>query len=142
MKKKQLLAGLLIIGSTCLGMVDNSENAKNEAFVNAARYGELSTVQRMVDEGVDINGTDKNGNTALMAAADIGYLRVAAFLLVSGAKVTPVDSKGETALIKAAESAFKLIDMLLENGADKKIKDKRGKTAYNYAEPQLKRLKP
>ena len=56
------------------------------------------------------------------------------FLLHEGIEVNDVDDKGQTALILAAafNSNAEVITALLENGADKTIKDKHGKTAADY----------
>ncbi len=139
MKKKKLLAGLLIIGSTCLGMADNS---KNEALIRAATFGEYNAVKRLLDAGADVNAVGQYGGTALMGAAGMGHDKIIELLLSKGAKIDQVDDRGMTALMKAAAHTFSTIDLLMEKGADKAIKDKRGYSAYTYATSNSQRLKP
>lgn len=60
-------------------------------------------------------------------------------LLLHGADVDALDEHGQTALMIAAQHGeFECVRLLLEAGADRALKDKRGKTALDHADAYLK----
>ena len=69
--KKLVLAGCLASFSSVLGMQN-----QDEGWFEAARSGNLATIDRMIEGGVDLNTRDKEGNTALIIAARDGCLDV------------------------------------------------------------------
>lgn len=42
--------------------------------------GDLATIKKLVEEGVDINETDKDGNTPLHVAAAKGHMEIVRYL--------------------------------------------------------------
>ena len=55
-------------------------------------------------------------------------------LLAAGANVDKQNDYGSTPLIYAASNGkIEVVKELLKAGANKKLKDKRGRTAYDYA---------
>ena len=67
-------------------------------FMRAAASGDLETVRRLVDDGVEINGQSPNGTTALMAAVKNGRADTACELVEMGADLTICDQDGLSAI--------------------------------------------
>ncbi len=95
----------------------------------------------LLDNGVDVNFQNKDGNTALMATANIlpqaGARLVKVLLEAKGINVNLQNKSGITALMRfAAKGQAGIIKMLLEAGADASLKNDAGKTAYDLAKTQ------
>jgi ankyrin repeat protein len=128
MKKTSLLGALLVLASTIAGAQttqtpQTSENA--EALAAAARKGDLATVTKLLDDGVDVNSKFRYGTTALSFAADHGHLEVVKVLLARGAdvnvtdtfyKATPLTWAVSPALTRKPEHA-EIVGLLLKHGA-------------------------
>lgn len=100
----------------------------------AAGAGEISEIEALVEEGVDINETDQRGRTALMAAAHAGETQRVEELLALGATVDAARSDGRTALMDAALSGNpETILVLLQAGADVNAVSRHGQTALLWA---------
>lgn len=67
-----------------------------KVLMTAARRGEISMLDRLVQMGVDVNAT-LDGWTPLMVAADAGSADAVHMLLKAGANTTPVDNDGRSA---------------------------------------------
>jgi ankyrin repeat protein len=67
-------------------------------FMRAAASGDLETVRRLVDDGVEINGQSPNGTTALMAAIKNGRSDIACELIELGADLSICDQDGLSAI--------------------------------------------
>jgi len=67
-------------------------------FMRAAASGDIETVRRFIDDGVEINGQSPNGTTALMAAIKNGRSDVACELLELGADLAICDQDGLSAV--------------------------------------------
>lgn len=87
----------------------------------------------------DLNKQYSNGNTLLMVACraekPIIYDQLLARikLLITSENINMQNNEGQTPLIIAAiDKSPRMIQMLLEKGADKSIKDKSGNSAYHY----------
>ncbi len=76
-----------------------------------------------------------SGRTALhVAAAYYACESLCDALLSAGAYVNALTNDGATPLMLAALSAkLRLVNFLLQHGANPKLKDKKGQTAYDYA---------
>ena len=105
-----------------------------EQLIEASKSGDLATVQRLLNESVDVNYQDRSGRTALMGASDFGHVEVIKALLEKNAAVD-IDVGGETALMKASCCGhIECVRWLLENGADITIKNNNGMTAKRMAQ--------
>ncbi|XP_067649321.1 transient receptor potential cation channel subfamily V member 5-like [Haliotis asinina] len=60
-----------------------------------ARTGNLSALQRLVDENADINEPDEHGDTALMIAARCGHSEIMIFLMGKQSNVCHINSEEE-----------------------------------------------
>ncbi|MEE9327296.1 MAG: ankyrin repeat domain-containing protein [Cocleimonas sp.] len=98
----------------------------------AAVKGDREGVKKLIKMKSDVNIRASHGNTPLY---DTGDAKVAEILLAAGAKIDAVDDYGETALMAAAQySDPKKAIALMSHGANKTLKNKKGKSAYDFAE--------
>jgi ankyrin repeat protein len=67
-------------------------------FMRAAASGDIETVRRLIDDGVEINGQSPNGTTALMAAIKNGRSEIACELVELGADLSICDQDGLSAI--------------------------------------------
>lgn len=109
----------------------------------AASLGHLSVVKALVNAGADIKTASASGHTALHYAAKKGYQKIAQALIDAGANINqPSLNDGTTPLIIATtKNKFKLVELLIKNGADESIKDKNNRTALDYAKSNRKEKK-
>jgi ankyrin repeat protein len=117
------------------GAVDGgaSPNARdvagNTPLMHAAVYGNVASVQLLLDHGADVNATNAAGATALMRAAfDYEKVRV---LVERGADVNARSALGNTALLLAAGPAisYRTVERLLARGANAMARNCSGATA-------------
>ena len=101
------------------------------ALMLAAVKNDRVGLKKLIAKGADVNTTDKHGSTPLMHASDLQVLDT---LLINKADINAKDDFGETALMSAAgfDNSEK-VKFLLEKGADKSLKNKKGKTAADLA---------
>ncbi len=101
----------------------------------AAYEGKVKMLKFLLEKGADINAKNKTNWNALMQATLGGFDEVAKILLEKGSDVDVIGTeKGGTALMLAAwKPSEKIVKLLLDYGADKTIKDKKGRTALDYA---------
>lgn len=119
------------------------QNAPVEKLVNAALYGQLGQVQKLIAGGVDVNAISACHRTALSLAIQGGYIPVIAALLDAGADPNLPDETNKglpdtSPLMQAAITFFAtnraaMIHLLLQRGADVDQQDAKGKTALMYA---------
>ncbi len=112
-------------------MIKDTKLTQDEYFLQAATRGDFITVEAMVrQKEVDVNCTDLIGTTALTRASERGDERMTAYLLEMGANPNQkAQATGETALINATHNNHpKIIDLLIENGAQIDEADNHGKT--------------
>jgi ankyrin repeat protein len=103
----------------------------------AAQGGDLESVKRLVESGVDVNGKDSLQRMPLVCAAETENINLARFLLDRGAKVNGAQASrwGVTTALGAATimEHLKLVQLFVESGADLKVKAVQGMTALEYA---------
>ncbi|MGL4483817.1 MAG: ankyrin repeat domain-containing protein [Anaerovoracaceae bacterium] len=87
-----------------------SKDEKNSILSEVATVGNIELVKYILNEGVNVNTVDRNGRTALINISYVEY--------------SPNDKK--------------IAQILLNGGADKKLKDNNGKTAFDYAKENSK----
>ena len=88
-------------------------------LLSAAVDGDIFSVERLLNEGVNVNARASNGTTALMGAAYSDYPRTTKLLIARGAEVNARSADGLTALHYAAGAGnTEIVDLLLMAGAD------------------------
>lgn len=130
-----------------LTRIDNAKIPPEESFVNlplnewgsthlsvAAEVGSPEEIERLIQQGAIINGTDKYGFTALHGAAKEGKIENLKILLKKGAEVNVSSNLGITPLhLAARDGRLEAVILLLENGADVNARDEDGSTSLHYA---------
>lgn len=106
-----------------------------QTILAAARERSTDRLQRLIDQGIDINTQNQNGQTALVVAASLGERNVVLFLLKKGALVdTAMKRYGWTALMEASfNGRSDMARLLLDNRADVNLVDSYRRTPLMLA---------
>jgi ankyrin repeat protein len=100
----------------------------------AASRGEIELIKEILDQGADVNETNKHHKTALMLAAGNGRLEATKLLLERNASINAQEIDGMTALMMAAsDGKYETVKLLVDNGADINITNNYGATAITNA---------
>ena len=102
---------------------------------DACRTGDLQTLELLIENKVNMNQFDKNKSTPLHLAVSKGHVEIAQLLLENGAGVDIREGEiGPTALMNAAFHGEKeIFSLLIEFGADIRLKDLGKRTALHHA---------
>ena len=106
------------------------------ALTGAAARGDLKEVNKLLDEGADLNEIDGHKQTAIKAAAVRGKTNMVRLLAERGADLNckPPNSEACTPLhMAAAMGHIDTVRTLIEKGADVNAKDKHNWTPLHYA---------
>jgi ankyrin repeat protein len=104
----------------------------NADLLQASSTGNLSQMQLSLSKGASLNVRDANGQTPLMRSCTKGAHQFISLLM--GDTINAQDYDGNTALHMAARSGYSLVvKTLLENKADKKIKNLNQETPLSLA---------
>jgi len=90
---------------------------KAQFIFEALRQGQGLKVRNAIEEGVNVNIRDADGNTPLMCAAVYATPADLEFLLAHGADVNAANKAGHTALMRAMPDLAK-VKLLVNHGAD------------------------
>jgi hypothetical protein len=116
----------------------NSRCADNYTPLHSGSLqGHLRIVQWLLDHGADVDPKEKGGWTPLHFSAANGHLDVCRILLKHNADVNSQDEDGLTPLHKASrrlgEGSTVIVRLLLDYGADVRVRNLEGKTASEVA---------
>ena len=103
-------------------------------------------VRKLLEAGADTNIVTESGETALMAAAIKGHVEIGRLFLEHGAVVNAQTTEGTTDLFMtsppvvtesalhfaAAYASQEFVELLLANGANKRLKDHSGQMPANW----------
>ncbi|XP_018911781.1 uncharacterized protein [Bemisia tabaci] len=104
------------------------------ALIWASTYGQLPTIERLVNAGANVNNVCPKGYTALLLASYNGHFEVVRYLLAFGANVNYSDESGNTALMYAAHSDHPHVaNELLLKGANILSENRQKDTCYSIA---------
>lgn len=114
----------------------NQPNQENKSLLMLASFnGHILVCQYLIKAGAHAEARDPDGRTALMFASTGPFAETVKFLLSSDANPNSVDH-GEhfsSLMHAAAEGHIDVVKVLLDNGADKTLKDIDGDTAESFA---------
>lgn len=104
---------------TALALIFLQAPGIDDQLLEAARKGDLTTVQALIEKGANIEAKSPYGQTPLFFAARNGHEPVVRFLLGKGAKVDVKDSFYKMSLVGAAadKGGIDVVRELLEAGA-------------------------
>jgi len=104
-------------------------------LMTACRWGDIAYLKFLVELGarVDSPRSSKGRTPLIVACAYYGGKEICDYLLLHGAKVNAQSDDGCTALMLAAQYwKSDIVALLLKEGADARITDKKGQTAIDY----------
>ena len=91
-----------------------------EPLNDAAKEGDLDKVNRLIQEGANIEVRDASSSTPLYNAVDGGHKELAELLISKGANVNAVDKSGNSPLWWAESGGFKeIMELLVKHGGHK-----------------------
>jgi len=140
MKKKSFLVVFVLVIFFIV-----SGCAAKSPLIKAAASGDSSAVEKLVNEGANINEPDSNGYTPLMHAVWSRKTETVKVLINKGADVNAKDKNGYTPLLWAVSYGYsEIAKILLDKGANVNAKANDGSTPYSLAvqanSPELKLL--
>jgi len=100
------------------------------------KKGDLDTVKSFIEAGYNVNSSEPGdfGSSLLHNAIRYGQMEIFNYLIVHGANIDFVDAVGWTPLMESIiDSKLEFGKILVEKGADRTIKNKKGDTAKMLA---------
>jgi len=142
-KQKEEIFNYLLEKGADVNIGGAKGNLKNQTVLYlAVTRGREDLVEKLLEKGADPNIADSEGGLPL-AEACIGATvnpNIVQMLINKGANVNLAEANGVTPLMYIAENnkaplevRKAVVEILLKAGADKKLKDKKGKTAFDWA---------
>ncbi|MGN4426066.1 ankyrin repeat domain-containing protein [Bacillus cereus group sp. MYBK30-1] len=121
--------------------IEIQDEKQSNPFLYASREGYKDIVKLLINAGVNTKETTRSGGTALTSASERGHVEVVKELLEhTDIDVNYKNNRGGTALLEAivlgngSENHKKVIQMLIEHGADVNMANSEGTTPLQYAE--------
>lgn len=128
------IRGLFLASIIFLALPFAACASSDDPWNRALLKRDITAIERLVEQGVDVNRAAEDGHTALMLAANMRHEPLLRKLLGRGARVNAVNSRGGTALMYAATAGEReLVDFLIERGADVNARAANGWTALTLA---------
>ena len=104
------------------------------ALIWAANKGYIDMVSLLLDQEVEVNGSNKFNTTALMESSFHGHYEIVQLLLAHGAKMNVKDNNGTTPLMHAAScDRYHTCALLLKNKAEVNVTDNYNNTPLSQA---------
>lgn len=121
---KPILSLILFISLLSAGCTSLEEASDRASLVIAAKDGNLSMAQGLLEKGVSPDVRDSDGVPALMWASEGGHIEIVRLLLDRGADVNAKRTKdGTTILMETAEEGHTdVVNLLLDRGAKVNVK--------------------
>jgi ankyrin repeat protein len=119
----------------CRALLENHDTI-NQKLLVAASEKNVSAVRNLIERGADINYANESGTTALHKAVFISDETMVKALLEYKPKI---DAQSEIThrtplMLAAIQGNAIILKFLLDNGADKKLRNYQGKTALDMTE--------
>ncbi len=115
--------------------VDAVDENGFSALTLASYNGHNEIINFLLQKGASVNLPNKNRRTALMLASSGPFNETVKILLNAGANPNIVDNieQFSALMFASAEGQLEVVKTLVENGADRALKDIDGDTAYDFA---------
>ncbi|MDH4272223.1 MAG: ankyrin repeat domain-containing protein, partial [Candidatus Aminicenantes bacterium] len=114
--------------------IEKRDKYQRTPLHSAARYGALSAVQYLIEEGADLNAKDEGGNTPLHLAALHCQDKAAELIVQANPDLNALNDDGDSPLsLAVVYGTPKTLGLLLSNKADKNIRDQQGNTLLHIA---------
>jgi hypothetical protein len=128
------------IGTTSDATKNSVQPETGQRLLDAAKQGDGSAVQSLLEKGISPKAIDENGRTPLHLAAANGHQATAAMLVRYGAEINALDNIGKTPLDSAETGNHSgLADFLLSKGGVRsQCLAGSGPTSDRRLEPSLK----
>jgi len=105
-----------------------------DSILAAAFIGDVEAVKQHLNNGVDVNTKNEDGNTPLHVAAWKGHKEIAKLLIARGAGVGEKNKEDETPLFFIISKSWdwehkatsEIVELLITSGADVNVKNRRG----------------
>lgn len=123
------------VNASCLSGRNALMFLSSHAETAADAENQIKKVHYLIENGLDINAADENGNTALMhAVANHAHNNFISTLIKAGADVNTANQQKDTALWIAIrqQDAPETLKLLLEYHANPNAKDRQGETPLWY----------
>ena len=105
-----------------------------QAFLAAARNDDVTTLKRLIAQGIDVDLRDDQGRTALLIATYRNAVAAARTLIEAGADVNAPDQLNDSPYLYAgAEGRLEILRLTLAAGADLASTNRYGGTALTPA---------
>ena len=113
--------------------VDVPDNYGRTALMHAFIKGNQQIINTLLQNGANINATDRNNESILIWYLDAGQIQIVKILMQMGSNPDIGLKDGKTALILAAEKQYNdLVELFLEKKANPVYLDSSGNTFYKY----------
>lgn len=126
------------MGESVSRLTSIPEIASLDSFHAAAISGDISTLTSILNSKVWIDMNGRDGQSALIKAAKVGQIDSLDFLIIQKADLNAIDAKGESALHHLArvmdESHKRVLQKLVNQGANLKLQNKNGETPLEVAQ--------
>jgi ankyrin repeat protein len=120
--------GLLVLVNVSCDFVRDDE------LNQAIQRGDIESVHKKIDHGVDVNGRGMHAITPLMAAAKVGRLDICKLLVDHGADVNGHNDSGSVLMWAVESQNESLVRFILESGAENSWSNAVGDTAESLAQ--------
>jgi ankyrin repeat protein len=117
-----------------LGINPNITNKEGKTPLHNLAYGnkEVTTYNYFIDKGADVNQADEKGNTPLLNAAKRNSLEIIQLLASKTKNINHTNKNGKSVLTNALGNNPKVVEFLLEKGADVSVIDTKGNNLNYY----------
>ena len=96
-----------------------AKSGAEKSIFAAAILGDIQSIKKLINEGLDINEPTKTGKMPLNLTASNGLKRATEYLLASGANINCKDDQGLSPLFSAVRKTHKeIVEILIFNGAN------------------------
>ena len=122
-----------------------AKSGAKKSMYAAAILGDIQTIKKLINEGLDINKLTKTGKAPLHLTATYGHKKATEYLLVSGANINCKDDTGSSPLFSAVRTTHKeIVELLISNGAniktEKRLLHQLSWVGYKKTEGRIKQV--